>query len=130
MHVIAGSTRTAFSDMSSSSGNRQTFINGLIKFMDSYSFDGVDLDWEYPAADDRDGVPADRENYVALAKDIRSAFGSKYGFSMTLPASYWYLQHFDLANIQDSVDWFNFMAYDLHGGRFFPPWSSPISDRL
>lgn len=46
-----GATRTAFSDMASSSTNRQTFINGLIKFMDTYGFDGVDLDWEYPAAD-------------------------------------------------------------------------------
>jgi len=115
MHAIAGATRTAFSDMSSSPSNRQTFITGLVKFMDTYGFDGVDLDWEYPAADDRGGVPADTENYVALAKEIRSAFGSKYGLSMTLPTSYWYLQHFDLANIQDSVDWFNFMAYDLHG---------------
>lgn len=31
---------------------------------------------------------------------------------MTLPTSYWYLQHFDLAAIQPNVDWFNFMAYD------------------
>lgn len=31
---------------------------------------------------------------------------------MTLPTSYWYLQHFDLAAIQPSVDWFNFMTYD------------------
>jgi GH18 family chitinase len=36
----------------------------------------------------------------------------KYGISMTLPTSYWYLQHFDLKNIAPSVDWFNFMTYD------------------
>lgn len=101
--------------MASSSNNRQTFINGLIKFMDTYGFDGVDLDWEYPAADDRGGVAADKENYVALVKDLKSAFGTDYGLSVTLPTSYWYLQHFDLESMQDSVDWFNFMAYDLHG---------------
>lgn len=111
----AGPTRSAFSSMSTTSTNRQTFINGLIKFMDTYGFDGIDLDWEYPASDDRGGNPADFSNYVILVKEIRQAFGKKYGFSITLPASYWYLQHFDLRNIQDSVDWFNFMAYDLHG---------------
>jgi chitinase len=41
-----GPTRSAFSDMTSSSGNRQKFITGLLEFMDHYGFDGVDLDWE------------------------------------------------------------------------------------
>jgi chitinase len=107
-----GPTRSAFSDMSSNSGNRQKFIEGLISFMDNYGFDGVDLDWEYPQADDRGGVTSDKDNYVSLVKEMRQAFGSKYGISMTLPTSYWYLQHFDLKNIQDSVDWFNLMSYD------------------
>ncbi|OCL06227.1 glycoside hydrolase family 18 protein, partial [Glonium stellatum] len=125
-----GPTRTAYSDMTSSSGNRQKFISGLIKFMDTYSFDGVDLDWEYPQADDRGGKAADKENYVALVKEMRAAFGSKYGISMTLPTSYWYLQHFDLPAIQDNVDWFNLMAYDLHGvwdaeSKFVGPYIAP-----
>lgn len=107
-----GQTRTAFSDMASSQGNRKKFIDGLTKFMDTYGFDGVDLDWEYPAADDRGGKSEDRGNYVQLAKELRAAFGNKHGISMTLPTSYWYLQHFDLAGIQDSLDWFNLMAYD------------------
>ena len=71
---------------------------------------GIDLDWEYPQADDRGGQPSDTANYVALARDLRSALGRK-GLSMTLPTSYWYLQHFDVASLQASVDWFNFMTY-------------------
>ena len=71
---------------------------------------GLDLDWEYPQADDRGGQPADTENYVALAKELKAALGHK-GLSMTLPTSFWYLQHFDVKAIQDSVDWFNFMTY-------------------
>lgn len=54
-------------------------------------------------------------NYVSLVQEMESAFGGKYGISMTLPTSYWYLQGFDLAGIQGSVDWFNLMSYDLHG---------------
>lgn len=83
--------------------------------MSTYGFDGVDLDWEYPGADDRGGKAADTENYVLFVKEMKAAFGSKYGISMTLPTSYWYLQHFDLSGIQQHVDWFNLMAYDLHG---------------
>ncbi|KAI8631443.1 family 18 glycosyl hydrolase [Xylariaceae sp. FL1651] len=125
-----GPTRTAFSDMTSSAGNRQKFISGLTSFMDHYGFDGVDLDWEYPQADDRGGISADTANYVSLVKELRAAFGTKYGISMTLPTSYWYLQHFDLKNIQSNVDWFNFMAYDLHGvwdaaSQFVGPYIAP-----
>ncbi|KAJ9138369.1 Family 18 glycoside hydrolase [Pleurostoma richardsiae] len=125
-----GATQHAFSDMVSSSANRATFISGLMKFMSTYGFDGVDLDWEYPGADDRGGNQADVENYVTFASELRSAFGSKYGLTITLPTSYWYLQHFDLEGIQKSVDWFNIMAYDLHGvwdaaSEFVGPYIAP-----
>ena len=125
-----GPTQTAFSDMASTSDNRKKFISGLIKFMDTYGFDGVDLDWEYPGADDRGGKSQDTANYVSLAAELKAAFGSKYGISMTLPTSYWYLQHFDLPGIQKSVDWFNLMAYDLHGiwdaqSKFVGPYIAP-----
>ncbi|KAF6235801.1 hypothetical protein HO173_005996 [Letharia columbiana] len=124
-----GPTQEAFSVMSSTSANRQTFINGLLKFMNQYGFDGVDLDWEYPQADDRGGQPADTENYVALAKELKAALGQK-GLSMTLPTSFWYLQHFDVNSLQESVDWFNFMSYDLHGvwdaqSQFVGPYIAP-----
>lgn len=61
--------------MTSTADNRKKFISGLINFMEHYGFDGVDLDWEYPQADDRGGITADKANYVALAKDLRAAFG-------------------------------------------------------
>ncbi|KAI1870410.1 uncharacterized protein JN550_005338 [Neoarthrinium moseri] len=125
-----GPTRTAFSDMTSKASNRKAFIQGLISFMEHYGFTGVDLDWEYPQADDRGGVTADTANYVSLVKELREAFGTRYGISMTLPTSYWYLQHFDLANIQPHIDWFSLMAYDLHGtwdaqSKFVGPYLAP-----
>jgi GH18 family chitinase len=92
-----GPTRNAFSNMASSSANRGKFISGLMSFMNEYGFDGVDRD---------------KANYVALVAQMRSAFGSKYGITVTLPTSFWYLQHFDLVGLQPNVDWFNLMSYD------------------
>jgi chitinase len=108
-------TRTAFSDMVSTEASRQTFINSVISFMNTYGFDGADIDWEYPGASDRGGIPADTENFVLLLQEMKAAFGSQFGLSVTLPTSYWYMQHFDVNSMQNSVDWFNVMAYDLHG---------------
>lgn len=50
-------------------------------------------------------------------KNLKAALKSsgRDGLSITLPASYWYLQHFDLVNLAKNVDWFNVMSYDLHG---------------
>jgi chitinase len=73
---------------------------------------------EYPAADDRSGRKADFDNFPKWMKNLRSQLkssGKKYGLSLTLPASYWYLQHFDIKKLEDSVDWFNVMSYDMHG---------------
>ena len=52
----AGST--IFSQMASTSANRQSFINSAVDLVMQYNFDGLDMDWEYPAK--RGGVPADK----------------------------------------------------------------------
>jgi chitinase len=48
--MVAGPTRTAWSDMASTSDNRQKFINSLMDLFETHGLDGVDLDWEYPVA--------------------------------------------------------------------------------
>lgn len=108
-------TRTARSNMTSTPGNRAAFISSLMQFMTEYGFQGVDLDWEYPASADRGGGPADTANFVALVREMRAAFGTQFGISLTLAPDYWYLRGFDAKGMEPYVDWFGFMAYDLHG---------------
>ena len=50
-----------------------------------------------------------------LKSALDTSAGGCNGLSLTLPAAYWYLQHFDIIKLQDSVDFFNIMTYDLHG---------------
>ena len=42
-----------YSAMASTPKSRETFIESVIGFLHEYNFDGLDLDWEYPAATDR-----------------------------------------------------------------------------
>ncbi|KAJ5375386.1 hypothetical protein N7517_007392 [Penicillium concentricum] len=124
-----GSTRTAWSDMASTKDNREKFIKSVIKLFQTYDIDGIDLDWEYPVADDRGGRDADYKNYVSLLKEMRSSFeelNSAWIISMAIPASYWYLQHFDVAALKPNVDWFNLMSYDMRGKwDQFNEWTGP-----
>ncbi|KAL4902677.1 glycoside hydrolase superfamily [Aspergillus multicolor] len=58
-----GPTATTFSDLAASEANQRKFFKSLISFMATYGFDGVDIDWEYPAADDRNGRVEDFANF-------------------------------------------------------------------
>ncbi|KAI1157988.1 glycoside hydrolase superfamily [Nemania serpens] len=109
-----GPTQYTFSRLASTASNRAAFISSLRSFMDEYGFQGVDIDWEYPSADDRSGDPSDTENLVSLVREMRAAFGASYGISATIPASYWYLKWFDPVGMEPYVDFLGLLSYDLH----------------
>lgn len=52
---------------------------------------------------------------MKLLQDMKDAFQGRYGISVTLPASYWYLRWFNLQGMQKHIDFFNIMTYDIHG---------------
>ncbi|KAF4498569.1 glycoside hydrolase [Fusarium agapanthi] len=90
------STET-WSSMAALLDSRSAFISSLKSFMETYSFQGVTLDWEFPAT-------ADAANLVSLVQELQAAFGKD-------------IQGFNAAGMGKYVDFFNFMAYDLHGWR-------------
>ncbi|KAG2000885.1 hypothetical protein GB937_010731, partial [Aspergillus fischeri] len=116
-----GPTRSTFSDLAASAEAQKKFFKSLISFLATYNLDGVDLDWEYPGPDDiveRGGRAADFQNFPKLLGNLKEALkssGGRDGLSVTLPASYWYLQYFDIVELEKHVDFFNIMSYDLHG---------------
>lgn len=102
--------------MASLRDNRQDFIGSLVTFIEKYGLHGVEIDWEYPAAPGRGGLPVDTNNFVLLMSDIRDAFDAAnpaWQATLTVPTSHCYLRGFDVAHLQDYVDWFNVMLYDL-----------------
>ncbi len=113
-----GPTQTVFQKIAGSKENQKAFIKSLVSFMATYGFDGVDLDWEYPEAPDRGGIGDDYVNFPQFIANLKAALkatGGRDVLSITLPASYWYLQHFDITNLSRHVDFFNMMTYDFHG---------------
>ncbi|KAI8296870.1 Chitotriosidase-1 [Colletotrichum sp. SAR 10_98] len=109
-------THKTWSEMVASKENRAAFIASVKTYMDTHGFQGVDLDWEYPGAPERGGNKlADTRNLALLVKEMRAAYGTAYGISLTLAPDYWYLRWFDAKAMEPYVDFFGFMAYDLHG---------------
>ncbi|KAJ0340497.1 hypothetical protein COL922a_003305 [Colletotrichum nupharicola] len=104
-----GPYQTAFSDMAGSEAKQDAFFDSLLTFMKKHDLDGVDLDWEYPVADDRGGIPEDFDNYVNLLRRLRqrlNASGRKYGISLTVALGPYALAHTNLTEIELGLELF------------------------
>ncbi|KAJ0421668.1 hypothetical protein BJY00DRAFT_282156 [Aspergillus carlsbadensis] len=52
---------------------------------------------------------------MANLKKALKATNGRDELSLTIPTSYWYLQHFDVKGLAPHGDFFNYMSSDLHG---------------
>ena len=57
-----------FTRMVATASGRQEFATSTVKFVRDHNFDGLDLDWEYPA--NRGSPPGDRQKYVQLLQVV------------------------------------------------------------
>ncbi|TFK33711.1 glycoside hydrolase superfamily [Crucibulum laeve] len=117
MNDLDQPTATTFSDLAGSTDAQTKFFASALLFLETYGFDSVNIDWEYPIAPEWSGKPADYQNYVTFLQNFRNALhssGHNYGFTITIPSSFWYMQHFNISAIKKTIDWFNVMSYDLH----------------
>ncbi|KAJ8962575.1 hypothetical protein NQ318_000968 [Aromia moschata] len=71
---------TKYSTVAASASLRATFIQSALELVQTYNFDGFDLDWEYPAQ--RGGSTSDVANYATLIKEFREVF-DEHGLLLT-----------------------------------------------
>ncbi|KAL8393756.1 hypothetical protein RB595_003486 [Gaeumannomyces hyphopodioides] len=101
-------------------GNRPTFRKNVVDFVVEHGLDGVDLDWEYPGAQDIPGTPAgdsttEGADYATMLAQLRAFLPRDKSVSFAAPASYWYLRNFPAQTMGAVVDYIVYMTYDLHG---------------
>ncbi|KAM5441000.1 Chitinase 4 [Microsporum ferrugineum] len=113
------SYKDSFRGPASTDGGRQTFAKSSVQLLKDYGFDGIDIDWEYPANEEEAG------NMVLLLAEIRKALdeysktvgdGYKYLLTVASPAGAQHYSIMKLAEMDKHLDFWNLMAYDYSGG--------------
>lgn len=104
-----------YSEMAADPSRRKKFVKKALEFVQRFNFDGLDLDWEYPTQ--RDGKPADRENFSKLVMELKSEF-KKYNLMLTsaIGASSKLIDDaYDIKLLSNYLDFLHIMCYDYHG---------------
>lgn len=107
-----------FPAAASTPAGRQTFARTAVTLMKDWGFDGIDVDWEYPA-DHTEGanmiplLQAVRDELDAYAAEF--AGGHHFELSIAAPAGFGNYQFYDMAGLGRLLDHVNIMAYDFAG---------------
>lgn len=117
------STSWIWGTMASSDATRRQFAANAVQFARTYGFDGIDIDWEFPANPQNGGQPQDTANFTYLLDALRDAINGDAQTSgqapllltFAAPATSNDYDNIQLGLVAQVVDWINLMAYDYHG---------------
>ncbi|MFC5906621.1 glycosyl hydrolase family 18 protein [Streptacidiphilus monticola] len=134
-----------FSDVAASDASRKKFVSSCVDMFIKGNlptgiggdasggtgsaagiFDGIDIDWEYPASTGghygNHTSSADTANYTALLKEFRTeldaygdSIGKHYLLTAALPSGQDKISLIQPAAIGQYLDYGNIMTYDMHG---------------
>ncbi|KAK6349894.1 hypothetical protein TWF696_006154 [Orbilia brochopaga] len=114
--------------------SRALFASSAVKFVNDFGMDGLDVDWEYP------DTLEDGENLADLLRRCREELdklGPGFELSIAAPCGPKKIDNLPLKEIDESLDFWNLMAYDFagpgfskatgHMSNFYPSTENPDS---
>lgn len=103
-----------FSKVAANFALRSKFISAVSIFLDSHGFDGVDIDWEYPAQK-VGSSPADKENFVTLLRELSNVLNAKDKILSVAVAAVESSASisYDIENVAKYVEFVLLMSYNL-----------------
>ncbi|KAK4197856.1 family 18 putative glycoside hydrolase [Triangularia verruculosa] len=107
-----------FAPVAATAAGRKKFCSSAVKLVQDWGFDGLDIDWEYPAS------ATEAADFVALLKECRETldeYSGKHakGYHMPItiacPAGPTHYNQMDIPRMDKYIDAWHLMAYDYAG---------------
>ena len=117
-----GEKADGFSEMAKDPDKRTGFCQSCLSHIQTYGFDGIDIDWEYPTypARGNGADPSDTQNFNLVLQELRETIGDEKIISFASSASADYV---DWPTAITYLDYVNVMTYDMGN----PPYhNSPL----
>ena len=117
--TVANGNIQVFESWFSSPDRAKRLAKEMLSIIETYGFDGLDIDYEFPSSGNNP-----KNNYVRFMQYMREGFdelskktGKDYILSMAVPAGEWAFSLFKMNDLAKYVSYFNIMSYDLHVGN-------------
>ena len=107
-----GEHADGFSMMARDAKKRSEFCHACKQHIDTYGFDGIDIDWEYPGGGPSTNGKSndDPKNFVLVLKELRDSIGDTKIISYASSSSAGYM---DWKGAMKYLDYVNVMTYDM-----------------
>ena len=126
-----GGASDGFAAATSTDELRSYFIANIIEKINSYGYDGIDIDWEYPQNNNQTN---NLNLFIIELDSVLNELNPDLLLTMATPISNWAGQWYDFEILNQYIDFFNAMTYDIHGswsgnaGHNSPLFPSPPGD--
>ncbi|KAJ3931094.1 MAG: glycoside hydrolase family 18 protein [Lentinula lateritia] len=124
-----------FSSAVSTDSNRRTFVQEVIRMIQTYNLDGVDFDWEYPGHEGLPGNqvdPADSSNYLLFLQLLRSSLPRMKKITAATSQTPFTDSNGqpmkDVSAFAPVLDWIMIMNYDVWQSSSTPGPNAPLYD--
>ena len=110
----AGKSIANFSNAASTPENRERFAKDCVNILETYHFDGIDIDWEYPGDDH--AIDSEKVAYSLLMEELyRQVKEANPDYLVTgaLPGGAYGWRRYDLKRLADCMDFIHLMTYDM-----------------